>query len=487
MLGGGAANAMYSAMPADSIDAAMPDVPSTPVIQAGTLLETNQLYDLICTGNCNFEANGHLQFNVSYADRIPSLVTVGKTGGSKGKIVFDKPRPMATITLPGGHESYITISLEKLQGKSYADAAKYLALGVREKGSEDFIDILYMPSDDKTKNNPMICLQMAYYNIVELVPLVIENDMSADNAAHTPVAEGREVIGWGSIEEATRAFDFGTTFRVNIEEAEYAPMSDEPWVKMRGLFSPGATPYFCCANGLYLGHHGSAEEIKAYTNSTFSNIDKTAIFLVFFKGKYMAYKGFNNSPCSTSSDGVNWDDGSIAGSFSAFYKDGMCASITCATLENKLISVNKDGTFTASDDGITWNSYGSPLNFEELENPGKACSLCYGNKKLVAFTTEGYVFVSDNEGNNWDKQDLTQDLKDFRFLAFGNGKFLAANKNEKLFSSTDGKKWKDAGEIRPQEGYCCYGLGYDGNAFVAFLPSDVYRAIPLIPTSLLRE
>lgn len=449
-----------------------------PTLQAGTLKYDSHLYDLICTGNCNLVKKDNMPPDVLHMDKVPSFVEVCKEGTDVGQIVFTEPKPMGTVSLPSGHDAYVTISLQKIrsafeQTNAGKEAVKYVALGVRVQGIKHYTSVLRVPldADDANaaaKNVPSVCFHMGTGNVVELVPLLSATDMSGDDG-YTVVEPGAVANRWAFLSGTNpTAFNFDSVFRANVECLEtVSTLWEYQW---GGEFAHSIHTFECINGAFFSGITGGSAypflllaENQTKWITTNSPLYTWFVFHSKLLGKYVGITREGNICESDSGD--QWEDATEIG---AIPLDAGKEIRCMADLGEKVIVSTKDGyLYSLSKDAVTWIQLNENLtNLYNAASNSDVAHLRYGNEVLIATTENGWISIGDKTGGNWSSPIQLADVGGNVFgsiadIAFGNEEFWVVNPDGALLVSTDkGKNWHKNGEIDITNiGGLTYGYG----------------------------
>lgn len=473
-----------------------------PVLQAGTLEYDAHLYDLICTGNCNLVKKDNMPPDVLHMDKVPSFVEVCKEGENIGEIVFTEPKPMGTVSLPAGHDAYVTISLQKVrsafeQTNAGKEAVKYVALGVRVQGINHYTSVLRMPldADDANaadKNVPSVCFHMGTGNVVELVPLLSATDMSGDDG-YTVVEPGAVANRWAFLNDTNpMAFNFDSVFRAEVVCSDTVSVDTTNWEDLKWGLGPIYASYsFFYTNGIFWGIQQGFLGISDHaTWEIIIEHDFPANRIIYSTShkKYIAISSVGE--CYVSEDGKFWNSGEIS-SIPVVQETIRCA----VDLGGKIIVMSiKGNLWMLENSKTTWDSYGQKLaDLAFVSQPPDPIydhlryvnHLSYGAGVLIAATSNGYISISEDGGNNWSYpeeklKNLNKENNDnyVTALAFGEGKFLAVDYHScaTLASTDGGKTWHDDDNINIGTGRAIKHLIYGDDAFYAADSGYVYRS-----------
>lgn len=193
-------------------------------VSASTLEEGEKLFDLICVGECDFKKGTQPIGICGDKDNYPMLIEVGKDGDStiNGQIIFKKLSSIWTISMPAGHQAYVTVAINGIKGK-YDEIAKYCALKIQKNEETDAGEnrILRLPVEEDT-SNASVDMLMESGTVVELIPVFSKSDMRS--GGYELVEIGKPVVDeCNFITENTDSFNFGTVFRVCVTCRKTAP------------------------------------------------------------------------------------------------------------------------------------------------------------------------------------------------------------------------------------------------------------------------
>ena len=92
-----------------------------------------------------------------------------------------------------------------------------------------------------------------------------------------------------------------------------------------------------------------------------------------------------------------------------------------------------------------------------------------GSGKLVAVSGGGWVLVSNDSGQHWQRYSVGEPETQLNAVTYGGGRFVAVGMSKKVFVSTDGENWTgyylDSGSS--PNTYQLLGIAYGGGYFVA--------------------
>ena len=121
----------------------------------------------------------------------------------------------------------------------------------------------------------------------------------------------------------------------------------------------------------------------------------------------------------------------------------------------KFVAISSDNIFAYSTNGITWTEV-------TVGDTNSSWSVCYGNDKFVAVSYGDSTFAYSTDGINWTTGTISNTERDWYSVCYGNGKFVAVANNSNTFAySTDGITWTE-GTISDTERdwySVCYGNG----------------------------
>lgn len=194
-------------------------------ISASNLAEGEKLFDLICVGKCDLKSGEKSIGICGDKDNFPMLIEVGKDenvdSAINGQIIFKKLSSIWTITMPAGHQAYVTVGIEGIKGK-YTEMAEYAALKIQKNGETDASKnkILCLPPENVTADSSVNML-MESEDVVELIPVFNKSAISGES--YDLAEAGGLVNQCNFITDNTDTFDFGTVFRVSVNCSKTEP------------------------------------------------------------------------------------------------------------------------------------------------------------------------------------------------------------------------------------------------------------------------
>ena len=188
------------------------------------------------------------------------------------------------------------------------------------------------------------------------------------------------------------------------------------------------------------------------------SIPEAAYYDMAFNDTSGIFMAVGNNQISTSNDAMSWSNSS---------KEGGSWN-TIGFGNNKFIALSDGGLSSSGPTQLTSSNNGSswvPATFSDDLKKTRWNSILYANNVWVALGADGTNnFMHSTDGETWTYNDVTGiATNDYTSLAFGDGKFLAGNGNNKVVAySTNGINWTEvATEFRTR------GLTYGEGKFLA--------------------
>lgn len=357
------------------------DVPNVAPLQAGKLSDKTRKFDLICTGRCN-AGNNSVPLKIEDHE-IPDLFTID----ADGSVVIAPAKPMATITMPKGHKSFVKITLQNIAGQS-SDVPDWVYLGIRQKG--EITDTVNTKSTTKELN-----IAMFSEDVVELVPLV-----SGTSGSYTKVEPGTKISAISGFPQTSGDIKFGAVYKVKIEDVGL-------WITLQGcgLELDGASIF-------NLGSFGIGP-IIGQQGKQLLGVSEDELFFAY------------------SSDGVHWCkmEGKLSGGdwlTGPKYGNGVwCVVSSAAPL------------LRSTNDADTW----LPVSEDDPGSTIRAQCLAFDNGLFMTIDKDtGYVYTS-TKADNWAK--TGEAVKNCVILICGSDKWICGNLSGDLYQSENGKgKWQ---------------------------------------------
>ena len=143
-------------------------------------------------------------------------------------------------------------------------------------------------------------------------------------------------------------------------------------------------------------------------------------------------------------------------------------------VDHKCMLLSANGRIYEVSD-ITQEITGAPLTLGTGYSSYTWRSICYGNNKYVALSSQGGICTGTG-GNNWDSciSGTTSGLGSHTWysICYGNNKYVALGSSGYVSTSTDGTTWSTPVQDTNLGSHSWYDLCFDGTRFVALSSSN---------------
>lgn len=446
-------------------------LPDVGTWETGQMSTSTRCFDLLCFGKCDLSSTNNIKLKVEAAEKIPEFFTLN----SEGKIIFAEPKPMAVITTPKGHDTWIQIELKTINSEeleNLSNIAKHICLGIKKRGESDYLDVIHA---GKLTSEYVDLLDTDF---VELVPILSKVSTYKLNAEGENEGQYSAAIP-GSVAQftdfttpTTGSFDFSSVYRINITNTSW--IMDQK-CDLCEIESREGRAFWDNMGSLGVGsvvdQYGQLFDNELLAVEYLGQLAHSSDGVHWSRGVCLGNKltlwggpAYGNGVWCIVPAGIHEINRSTDGGKTWTYADRKIGAWRVAFGNGIFMIVSSDNSTTAADYGRAYTSMDAKTWTEIESVPGSIHPiLIYGDNKWICGTSKGRIYQS-MDGKSWDanySDDLAENFgSSFYGGCYVDGYFYVINGGGLVAKSSDGMIWTNVVNLSFQSGYPYKSITY---------------------------